>query len=113
MDEHTTTVSEGLDRQEMGKSDMEVLPGPHLKSFDEQPERSPLEVHNHHHAHDHAHVDLRKEEYLPDEVADMLGTSLEVVMRAIRYGDLKAERKGQRVVCITRAALLDWYKTQG
>jgi DNA-directed RNA polymerase specialized sigma24 family protein len=59
------------------------------------------------------HIDLSKEEYAPDEIARMLGTSLEVVMQAIWHGQLKAERKGQDVVCIQHADVVDWLKRRG
>src|SRR5438046_8255078 len=46
------------------------------------------------------HIDLSAEEYTPEEIARMLGTSLEVVMHAVWQGELKAEKKGRDVVCI-------------
>jgi excisionase family DNA binding protein len=93
----------------MSGSDMQDASLPSLKTTEELTQ-SALEVHYHHHPHDHAHVDLMKDEYVPEEVALMLGTSVEVIMHAIWNGELKAERVGQRVVCIPRAALVTWYK---
>src|SRR4051794_16446312 len=54
------------------------------------------------------HVDLSKEEYTPDEVARLVGTSREVVLHAVRRGDLKAERAGQDVVCIKHEDVAGW-----
>jgi len=67
-----------------------------------------LEVHTRHNPHDRAHVNLMQDEYTPQEVAHMLGTSLEVVMRAIWHRELQAERKGQNIICIPHAALTTW-----
>jgi excisionase family DNA binding protein len=69
-----------------------------------------LESHRRHDPHDPAHVDLLQEEYTPEEAARLIGTSLEVVMRAIWDGDLKAERQGQNVICIEHADLTDWLR---
>ena len=69
-----------------------------------------LEVHQRQHAHDRAHVDLRQEEYSPEEAARLIGTSLEVVMHAIWAGDLKAERQGHNVVCIQHEDLTAWLR---
>lgn len=99
--------------QDVSGSEVEFPPVHALKTDEKPRDGSAFEVHHHHNPHDHSHVDLMKDEYLPDEVARMLGTSLEVVMHAIWRGELKAERKGRHVVCIPRAALLDWYKIRG
>ncbi|MDQ6694093.1 MAG: helix-turn-helix domain-containing protein [Chloroflexota bacterium] len=72
-----------------------------------------LEMRERHHAHDNQHVNLSKEEYTADEVARMIGTSLDVVMHAVRNGDLKAERQGQNVVCISHADVADWMQRRG
>jgi len=69
-----------------------------------------LELHKRQHANDPAHVDLLQEEYTPEEAARLIGTSLDVVMHAIWYGDLKAERQGKAVVCISHADLTDWLR---
>lgn len=108
-----STVSEGLDRQEMYKTDMGVTLPPVFKTSEEMSGPNRLEVHNRHYLHDHAHVNLRQEEYTPEEVALMLGTSLEVIMHAIWNGELEAERKGRNVVCIPRTALVAWYANLG
>jgi excisionase family DNA binding protein len=59
------------------------------------------------------HVDLSKEEYTPDEVAHLLGTSRDVVMHAIRGGELVAQRAGKDIVCITHADVVNWLRTRG
>jgi len=59
------------------------------------------------------HVDLTKEEYAPDEIARMLGTSLEVVMHAIWRGELRAERRGHDVVCVSHENVVDWLRRRG
>ena len=69
-----------------------------------------LETHRRERAHDPAHVDLRQEEYTPEEAARLIGTSLEVVMHAIWDGALKAERQGHNVICIGHADLADWLR---
>jgi hypothetical protein len=112
MKSERSTVIEGLDREEMSRSDMEPTPDHILKTTDEPDDIGQVEVHLRHHPHDRAHVDLMKDEYIPEEVALMLGTSLEVVMHAIWNGELKAGRKGQKVVSISRVALIDWYHRQ-
>ena len=69
-----------------------------------------IELHRRQHAHDRAHVDLRQEEYSPEEVSRLMGTSLDVVMHAIWGGDLKAQRQGHNVICIQHADLTDWLR---
>jgi len=69
-----------------------------------------IETHRRVSAHDPAHVDLRQEEYTPEEAARLAGISREVVMHAIWGGDLKAERQGNNVVCIQHADLTDWLR---
>jgi hypothetical protein len=69
-----------------------------------------LELRHRQRAHDPAHVDLRQEEYSPEEAARLIGTSLEVVMHAIWGGDLKAKRQGHNVICIQHADLADWLR---
>jgi len=73
----------------------------------------PVEIHDRHERSDPSHVVLAKDDYTPQEVARMFGTSLEVVMSAVRDGELKAEREGQDVVCIQRADVLDWLRQRG
>ena len=65
------------------------------------------------HPHDRSHVDLNQDEYTPEEAARMLGTSVEVIMRAAYEGELRAERAGSKVVCIKREDLVDWMRRQG
>ena len=73
-------------------------------------ERVRLEMHRYERSRDRSHVDLTQEEYTPDEVARLIGTSLEVVMHAIWAGDLKADRQGNDVVCIKHEAVTDWLR---
>jgi excisionase family DNA binding protein len=69
-----------------------------------------FETHHRHHAHDPAHVDLTKDEYTPDEVARLIGTSKEAVIHAITQGELKADRKGRDVVCIQHHDVVEWLR---
>ncbi|MGA7729767.1 MAG: helix-turn-helix domain-containing protein [Chloroflexia bacterium] len=69
-----------------------------------------LERHERHRVRDRAHVDLTQEEYTPEEVARLIGTSLDVVMHAIWERDLKAERKGHHVTCIKHEDVTDWLR---
>jgi excisionase family DNA binding protein len=73
-------------------------------------ERARLEMHRHERIRDRSHVDLTQEEYTPEEVARLIGTSLEVVMHAIWAGELKAQRKGQDVICIKHEDVTDWLR---
>ena len=76
-------------------------------------ERALLEMHRHERSHDRSHVNLEQEEYTPEEVARLIGTSLEVVMHAIWSGDLSADRKGKDVVCIKHESVTDWLRRRG
>lgn len=91
--------------------------GPHVGFRNVDPESSgvgqQVEVHQRPRANDPAHVDLQQEDYTPEEVARLMGTSLEVVMHAVRSGELKAEREGQAVVCIAHADVVDWMRRRG
>ncbi|MDQ3928692.1 MAG: helix-turn-helix domain-containing protein [Chloroflexota bacterium] len=69
-----------------------------------------LETHLRHYAHDPAHVDLTKDEYTPDEVARLVGTSKEAVIHAISQGELKADRKGRDIVCIQHHDVVEWLR---
>jgi excisionase family DNA binding protein len=77
---------------------------------DDSDERPSLETHHRHHAHDPAHVDLTKDEYTPDEVARLIGTSKEAVIHAISQGELKADRKGRDIVCIQHHDVVEWLR---
>lgn len=72
-----------------------------------------VEIRDRRQAHDPAHVNLQQAEYTPEEVARLMGTSLEVVMHAIRSGELKAEREGQAVVCIEHSDVVEWLRRRG
>ncbi|HEX2988264.1 MAG TPA: helix-turn-helix domain-containing protein [Chloroflexota bacterium] len=86
--------------------------GPHVgfSSPEEFEDRVRLEVHVHANRHTHDHISLSQEEYTPQEVAWLVGSSLEVVMHAIWNGDLKAERRGRDVICIRHEDVTDWLK---
>jgi len=103
-----STVVEGLDRQEMSREDMEPAHGPTFKTTEEPESTTRIEMHSWHDPHGHMHVNLSQEEYTPQEIALMMGTSLEVVMRAIWSGELKARREGRAVVCIPHDSLTSW-----
>ena len=99
---------------EEGGPPKDIDEGPHIGfvESDDDDDRvvTGLELHHRQRAHDPAHVDLRQEEYTPEEAARLIGTSLEVVMHAIWDGALKAERQGHNVVCIQHADLADWLR---
>jgi excisionase family DNA binding protein len=82
---------------------------------EDEEEDDPLRLlsHSRAHAHDRAHVDLLQEEYTPEEAARLIGTSIDVIMHAVRDGELEAEKAGHKVVCIKHADLADWLKRQG
>ena len=63
-------------------------------------------------AHDQ-HIDLSQEEYTPEEIARLMGTSLEVVMHAIWRRELKAEKKGRDVICVQHGDVVDWLRRRG
>ncbi len=115
-----------MDEQQGAQKDAGVLPEgmdssalditePHigLVSSDEFEERARMEVHTRTDTHDRMHVDLTRAEYTPQEVARMLGTSLDVVMHAIWTHELKAETKGQDVICIDHSDVVDWLRRRG
>ncbi|HEY0069503.1 MAG TPA: helix-turn-helix domain-containing protein [Chloroflexia bacterium] len=77
---------------------------------DDSEDRVHLETHHRHQAHDPAHVDLTKDEYTPDELARLVGTSKEAVIHAITQGELKADRKGRDVVCIQHHDVVEWLR---
>ena len=89
-----------------------VFTGMTLEEFEE---KAHIEVHKRggHHGISQHHVDLNQEEYTPEEVARMMGTSLEVVMHAVWQGELKAEKHGRDVVCITHSDVVDWLRRRG
>jgi len=77
----------------------------------EDPMRLGAQVHSR--TYNRTHIDLNKDDYKPEEVARLLDTTLEVVMRAIYDGELKANRQGRNVVCIEHADLADWLARRG
>jgi excisionase family DNA binding protein len=103
---------------DMGASDdveSEVDPtdvSPHVGFADveEFEQRVILERHTRHDRHDPTHVDLMQEDYTPEEVARLVGTSLDVVMHAIYSGELKANRQGNKVICIDHKDVAHWLR---
>jgi excisionase family DNA binding protein len=95
-------------------SDM-VEPKPPVNlSIEEFEKQAHIELHRRGRRHERdIHIDLSKEDYTPDEIASMLGTSLEVVMHAVWSGELKAERAGHDVVCIKHEDVTDWLRRRG
>ncbi len=109
------TVNDNADKEKKEGAVYDLDQGPHVGFITsaEFEDRVHLEMHQRQHPHDRAHVDLSQEEYTPQEVARMMGTSLEVVMHAIWNGNLKAERKGRNVVCIQHTDVVDWLRRRG
>lgn len=81
-----------------------------LDSFED---RAHLEMHQRHHGHHINRVDLNAEEYTPEELARLLGTSLDVVLHAARSGELKAQRAGHTITCIQHADVVAWLRSRG
>ena len=114
MDDQKGSKSGGAGKRDR---DAEPLPDmieepPHVAVAPEEfEERAKIELHKRvaRQQREH-HVDLSKEEYTPDEVARLIGTSREVVMHAIWRGDLPAERAGHDVVCIRHEDVTDWLR---
>ena len=100
-------------------SDREVMTDvtdehPHI-GFEPDPdsfeERVHLEMHRRGVRHERGqHIDLSKEEYTPDEVARLIGTSRDVVIHAARTGELKSERAGHDIVCIKHEDVVVWLR---
>ena len=112
MDEEKGTKSADSGRGDGSTMDDMAEPSPHIGlDADEFEERARVEAHNRggRIERDH-HVDLSKEEYTADEVAHMVGASVDSVMHAVRRGELKAERVGQNVVCIRHEDVTDWLR---
>lgn len=69
-----------------------------------------FETHNRRQVRDPAHVNLTQDEYTPDEIARLIGTSKEAVIHAISRGELKAERQGRDIVCIQHHDVVEWLR---
>lgn len=99
---------DGNPRQDMSEGSRPALGG---VDESEDPLRLGAQVHSRRAGG--THVDLNQDEYKPEDVARLLGTTVEVVMRAVYDGELKADREGNDVVCITHADLADWLRRRG
>lgn len=55
---------------------------------------------------------LRQEKYTPDELADLLGMSVDRIHQAVFHHELRAEVVGHNVVCIRRDDALAWLRAQ-
>src|SRR5438034_11035782 len=100
MDNEKGTESAGTDKSDNSPMTDMADDSPHLLIEPEEfEERARVELHKRGRREAREqHVDLSKEEYTPDEVAHMVGTSRDTVIHAVRRGELKAERAGQTVV---------------
>jgi excisionase family DNA binding protein len=100
-----------------GQSDAQrdVDEGAHVGFVDKETfeDRAHLEMHQRYHGRTHHHIDLNAEEYSPDELARLLGTSLDVVLHAARSGELHAQRAGHNITCIKHADVVDWLRRRG
>ena len=108
MDEDRTARDDLSEPRQMQDVDEGVHVG--FVDAEEFEDRVILERHERHDPHNRGHVNLMQEEYTPEEVARLIGTSLEVVMHAIWSGDLKADRKGKAVVCIKHEDVTNWLR---
>jgi hypothetical protein len=80
----------------------------------EEFEQRVVETHKHGRRHvTSQHIYLDQDEYTPEELTLLIGTSLEVVIRAIRYGDIKARRVGHDVIAIKHEDVTDWLRRRG
>jgi hypothetical protein len=114
---------QGGNRSGASRDDVEPLqdmvesrPGLRITQDEEHEPPAPVETHVHGRRHDTGHhhqIGLNQEEYTAEEVARLIGTSLEVVMHAVWSGDLKAERKGRDVVSIAHADVVEWLRRRG
>lgn len=100
-----------LDGTEIGQ---DIQQGSHVEfaRVDEFEDRVHLDLHRRHRAHDASHVDLTQEEYTPEEVARLVGTSKEAVIHAITQGELKATREGRDIVCIDHHSVVEWLRVR-
>ena len=103
------------DREDREGVGQDIYEGPHIgfNEIDESEDPMRLGAQVRSHPARAAHVNLTQEEYTPAEAARLLGTSVEVVTRAIYEGELKAERQGRDIICICRPDLLDWMRRRG
>lgn len=111
MDEQAKNTPRGNDVEPL--TDMDEGLRVSYSVHDDSEDHVHLEVRDRHHMHDRRHVDLHQEEYTPEEAARLLGMGRDVVLHAVYDGELKADRKGRKVVCIARVDLIDWLRRRG
>lgn len=104
---------DGGHRGEYKRNDMEEAPSIGFGGIDESDDLLRLATHLHPLPASETHIDLSQDDYTPQEVARLLGTSVEVVNRAVYDGDLQATREGRDIVCISRADMVDWMRRRG
>jgi excisionase family DNA binding protein len=65
------------------------------------------------HTHHNDLPDLRHEEYTVVELAEILGVGRELLLHAIRTGELKAVQVNAHTISIKREDSVDWLKRRG
>jgi len=56
---------------------------------------------------------IHQDTYTVQEVASLLGMSVDMIRHAVQSGDLQADRAGHEIVCIHRDALSAWLQARG
>ena len=102
-------------RDEEGNPRKDMSEGTHVGfgGIDESDDPLRLGAQTRSRTYNRTHIDLNQDDYRPEEVARLLGTTVEVIMRAIYEGQLKANRQGLDVICIEHADLADWLSRRG
>lgn len=110
MDDDRGDFGDGLD-----ESRTDIDEGTHIGLLNAETfeDRAEIERRQRQHGHQHPHIDLSAEEYTPEEVARLLGTSLDVVLHAARNGELKAQRAGHNIISIKHADVVEWLRSRG
>lgn len=108
MDEQDKTTGQ-LDT---GDTQRDADEGAHVGFVDTETfeDRAKVEMHQRYHGRAHHHIDLNAEEYTPDDLARLLGTSLEVVLHAARSGELHAQRAGRNITRIKHEDVVAWLR---
>ena len=108
-------MDDDRDRYGYGHVGKDMAEGSHVGFGGIDESEDPLRLESHTrpvHGRPH-HIDLNQDEYTSEEVARLIGTTVEVVNRAVYEGELKANRQGRDIICIQRADLLDWLRRRG